>query len=169
MKWVRAGKEINEPLTDYLEKIILEEKENNRTLQVSVGTDSQINGNFYKCATVVLLRVLEDMGNGTVVGRGGKVISATYDLHVFKMKKQGVNERMLKEVEKSIEVAYEINPVLEKYGIPLEVHIDVNANPRYESNKALNEAIGWVMGMGYAYKIKPDSYAATHVGDKYAK
>lgn len=47
----------------------------------------------------------------------------------------------------------------------LEVHLDVNPNPIYKSNKVSSQALGWVRGQGIEVKIKPDSWAATHAAD----
>lgn len=169
MKWERAGKRINIPLGNYLDNLIKEELNLNHELVVSIGTDSQRSGGRYKFATVILIRVKEDLGDGVVVGRGGKIISATYYLDTFKKNKESINERMLTEVSKSIEIAYEISPILDKYGIKLEIHADINPDPRWESNKALSQAVGYILGMGYDFKIKPSAFAASYCGDKYAK
>lgn len=167
MKWQRAGKSINMPIGEYLEKLILEEKALNRELRVSVGTDSQKSGKSYKFATVILITVKENLGGGISVGRGGKIISATYHLNTFGKNKEGVNERMLMEVGKSIEVAYEISPILEKHNVKMEIHADINPDPRWESNKALSHAVGYILGMGYEFKIKPESWASSYGGDRY--
>jgi predicted RNase H-related nuclease YkuK (DUF458 family) len=168
MNWERAGKKINVPLLDYLDNLIKEEFNLNHLLSVSVGTDSQRNGRGYKFATVVLITVREDIGGGVIVGRGGKIISATYNMNTFNKNKEGVNERMLMEVSKSIEVAYEIAPLLDSYGIKMEIHADINTDPKWESNKALSQAIGYILGMGYEFKVKPTAWAATYAGDRYA-
>ena len=168
MKWKRAGKDITVPLIDYLENLIKEERELNHDLRVSVGTDSQREGRGYKFATVILITVKENLGGGVIVGRGGKIIASTYNIKMHQKNKEGVNERMLTEVGKSIDVAYEINPLLEKYGIKMEIHADINPDPKWESNKALSNAIGWILGMGYDYKVKPNAFAASYCGDKYA-
>ena len=167
MKWERAGKKINMPINDYLDALIKEELELKHQLMVSVGTDSQRSGRGYKFATVILITVREDLGGGVTVGRGGKIISATYHLNTFGKDKEGVNERMLTEVGKSIEVAYEISPILEKYAIKMEIHADINPDPRWESNKALNHAVGYILGMGYEFKIKPMAFAASYGSDRY--
>jgi predicted RNase H-related nuclease YkuK (DUF458 family) len=73
---------------------------------------------------------------------------------------------MLTEVGKSIDVAYEINPLLEKYGIKMEIHADINPDPNHESNKALQQAVGYILGMGYEFKVKPDAWAASSAADK---
>jgi predicted RNase H-related nuclease YkuK (DUF458 family) len=130
---------------------------------VSVGTDSRIAGKFtYKFATVIAIRLTEDLGDGIIVGRGGCIIHTTYH-HKFKTnKKELVNERMLFEVSKSIEVAYLISDLLNTYNIQLEIHADINPNPKYESNKALQESIGYILGMGYNFKVKPNSYTSSN-------
>jgi predicted RNase H-related nuclease YkuK (DUF458 family) len=168
MKWKRAGKDITVPLIDYLENLIKEERALNHDLRVSVGTDSQREGRGYKFATVILITVKENLGGGVIVGRGGKIMVSTYSLKMHQKNKEGVNERMLTEVGKSIDVAYEINPLLERYGIKMEIHADINPDPKWESNKALSNAIGWILGMGYDFKVKPNAFAASYCGDKYA-
>lgn len=167
MKWERAGKIIDTSITDYLDNLIKEEHALNHELKVSVGTDSQRNGRGYKFATVILITVRENLGGGVSVGRGGKIISATYNINTFSKDKEGVNERMMIEVGKSIEVAYEIGPILEKHGVKMEIHADINPDPRWESNKALSNAVGYILGMGYEFKIKPESWAASYGGDRY--
>ena len=72
---------------------------------------------------------------------------------------------MLYEVSKSLEVAYEIAPLLDLYGIKLEIHADINPDSKYESNKAFQSAVGYILGMGYEFKVKPDSYCASHCAD----
>jgi uncharacterized protein len=167
--WYRAGKKIEIPVVEYLENLIKEELAKGYEILVSVGTDSQRDGRGYKFATVILINVRENLGGGVTVGRGGKMVERSYKLNVHKRNKEGVNERMMTEVGKSIEVAYEIAPLLDKYGIKLEVHADINPDPRWESNKALASAIGYILGMGYQFKVKPDAFAASYCGDKYAK
>jgi hypothetical protein len=79
--------------------------------------------------------------------------------------KELVNERMVFEVSKSIEVAGEVAELLDLYEIPLAIHADINPNPKHESNKALQSAVGYILGMGYDFKIKPEAYAASTVAD----
>jgi predicted RNase H-related nuclease YkuK (DUF458 family) len=170
MKWERAGVKINIPIKEYLENLIKEELALNHILTVSIGTDSQRcgNGKNYKFATVIMITVKEDIG-GVVIGRGGKIISSTYFITTFNTNKEGVNERMLTEVSKSIEVAYDIADLLDGYKIKMDIHADINPDPKWESNKALSQAIGYILGMGYEFKVKPMAWAASYCGDKYAK
>ena len=61
--------------------------------------------------------------------------------------RMSLKERMITEVAKS-------------------VHADINSNPQFESNVALKEAIGYIMGMGFAFKVKPDAFASSSCADK---
>ncbi len=170
MNWKRRDKDIKVPILEYLEDLIKEQLALNRKVVVAVGTDSQNNGGGgkYKFATVILMTVKEDLGGGVFKGLGGKIIQASYILKVPRKGKEGVNERMLLEVSKSMEVAYMIAPLLEKYGIKMELHVDINPDPAYESNKALSAAVGWVLAMGYEVKSKPNAFAASYCADKNA-
>jgi predicted RNase H-related nuclease YkuK (DUF458 family) len=166
MKWKRNNVVINESIVDYLEKIFDDEIAKGYKLKVFVGTDSQKSGKgAYHFATVILITTSEGLGGDISVGRGGIMVSTTF-FHTFKARdKELVNERMVFEVGKSIEVAYEIAPLLDLYEIPLEIHADINPDPKHESNKALQQAVGYILGMGYEFKVKPDSYCASHCAD----
>ena len=127
MKWKRMTKgPIEVPLFDYLEDIFKKGIEDGLMLRVAVGTDSQRSKKGYKFATVIIVSTSEDLGGGVIVGRGGMVMGATYFSDKYKKTKEGVKERMMYEVSKSIEVAYEISPLLDEYNVPLEVHADIN-------------------------------------------
>lgn len=167
MKWKRNDEVIKIPIVEYLEQLFEKKMEKGMMLKVSIGTDSQkASRGSYKFATVILIRTIENLGGGVTVGRGGMIISSTY-YNEFKAKnKELVNERMVFEVSKSVEVAYEIAPLLDLYEVPLEIHADINPDPIHESNKALQQAIGYILGMGYSFKVKPDAYAASNAADK---
>lgn len=167
MKWKRMGKKgISEPLSDYLEKIFAEETEKGYDIKVCIGTDSQRRGKGYRFATVIVITTEEDLGGGAVVGRGGIVLGTNYFTDKYKKTKGAVKERMLFEVSKSIEVAYNLAPLLDKYFIPLEIHADINPDVKWESSKALQEAVGYILGMGYDFKVKPEAWAASKGADR---
>ena len=170
MKWKRMTKgPIEVPLFDYLEDIFKSGIEDGLILRVAVGTDSQRSKKGYKFATVIIVSTSEDLGGGVIVGRGGIVMGATYYNYKYKKTKEGVKERMMYEVSKSIEVAYEISPLLDLYGIPLEIHADINPDIKWESNKALTEAVGYILGMGYDFKVKPNAWASSNGADRMAQ
>ena len=166
-EWFRMNQgPIKLPLFDYLENLFEVEFNNGRTVKVAVGTDSQRKNKGYKFATVIVVTTFEDLGGGVTVGRGAMVIGANYHSNMYKKNKSGDKERKLFEVSKSIEVAYEISPLLDLYDIPLEVHADINPDVKWESSKALSESIGYILGMGYDFKVKPNAWAATKSADK---
>jgi hypothetical protein len=77
-----------------------------------------------------------------------------------------LKERMLMEVAKSIEIAYELCDLFIDYNIEMEVHADINTNPQFKSNDALKEAMGYILGMGFAFKAKPEAFASSCCADK---
>lgn len=49
----------------------------------------------------------------------------------------------------------------------LEVHLDVGQKGATQA--LIKELVGWVEGSGYEAKIKPDSYVASKVADRYTR
>jgi predicted RNase H-related nuclease YkuK (DUF458 family) len=80
--------------------------------------------------------------------------------------KYSIKERMLVEVAKSIEIAYELCYLFTQYDVDMEVHADINTNPQFKSNEALREAMGYILGMGFAFKAKPEAYASSSCANK---
>jgi predicted RNase H-related nuclease YkuK (DUF458 family) len=81
-------------------------------------------------------------------------------------RKMAIKERMLYEVSKSIDIAFKLSPLLIEFDIDMEVHVDINTNPNFKSNTALKEAMGFIMGMGFAFKAKPQAFASTSCANK---
>lgn len=77
-----------------------------------------------------------------------------------------IRERMLVEVSRSIEIAYELCDLFTTYDVDMEVHADINTNPLFKSNEALREAMGYILGMGFAFKAKPEAFASSCCADK---
>lgn len=80
---------------------------------------------------------------------------------------EGLKARLLNEVNFAVQAATEVTEVLGDR--PLEVHLDLNNDPKHKSNIAVKEAVGWVLGMGFVPVIKPDGWAATHAADHCAR
>jgi len=154
MKWKRLHEgEINVSIIDYLEALIEEGQSLGKKLRVCVGTDSQRAGRGYKYASAIVV---------VTEGNGGMIIYSTEWIKGM----PSINERMLLEVQKSIEISYEIFPLLDLYDVKLEVHADINQSPEHDSNKALKAAVGYIQGMGYEFKVKPDAFCASTCADK---
>lgn len=154
MVWRRfSGELIKEPVKKAVEDTIVKERANGYRLKVCIGTDSQVRGGETEFATVIVF-LREKRG-------GFMFISNEKTAHQYSVK-----ERMLVEVAHSIEIAYELCDLFNRYDVDMEVHADINTNPQFKSNEALREAMGYILGMGYAFKAKPDAFASSCCADK---
>lgn len=154
MTWKKFnGEVIHAPILEEVEKAIIRETANGYHLKVCIGTDSQVKGPFTDFATVIVL--LREQHGGFMY------------IHQEKsQQKMTIKERMLIEVQKSIETAYAVCDLLDLYDVDLEVHADINTNPMFKSNKALNEAMGYILSMGFIFKAKPEAFASSTCADK---
>ena len=141
------------PIKDAVELAIQKETSANYHLKVCIGTDSQVKGKETDFATVIVF--LRE-------GHGGFM----FIHNETSLVKYSIKERMLVEVAKSIEVAYELCELFTKYDVDMEVHADINTNPQFKSNEALREAMGYILGMGFAFKAKPEAFASSSCANK---
>ncbi|MFZ9388805.1 MAG: ribonuclease H-like YkuK family protein [Chitinophagaceae bacterium] len=154
MRWRKFnGDTIEMPIIEAVENAIRRETENGYRLKVCIGTDSQVKGRETEFATVIVF--LRE-------GHGGFMF-----IHNDKTRQQfSIKERMLMEVAKSIEIAYELCNLFTVYDVDMEVHADINTNPHFKSNDALKEAMGYILGMGFAFKAKPEAFASSSCANK---
>jgi predicted RNase H-related nuclease YkuK (DUF458 family) len=147
------GDTIELPIKEAVEQVIIKESDAGNSLKVCIGTDSQVKGKITEFATVIVF--LRE-------GRGGFMF-----LHNDSTTHQySIKERMLVEVAKSIEIAYELCDLFTLYEVDMEVHADINTNPQFKSNEALREAMGYILGMGFAFKAKPEAFASSCCANK---
>ncbi len=154
MLWRKfSGESIDLPIKSAVETAIKREVNNGFKLKVCIGTDSQVKGSETEFATVIVfLRQ----------GHGGFMY-----IHNEKTRqKYSIKERMLVEVAKSIEIAYELCDLFTHFDVDMEVHADINTNPQFKSNDALKEAMGYILGMGFAFKAKPEAFASSSCANK---
>jgi uncharacterized protein len=147
------GTRIKRAIQDEIKAVLVREKNAGHELKVCIGTDSQVKGNRTEFATVVVF---------IRKGKGGFM----YIQPETSTQKFSVKERMLREVAKSIDVAYTLAPLFTRFGVDMEVHADINTNPAFKSNDALKEAMGYIMGMGFAFKAKPNAFASSSCANK---
>ena len=75
--------------------------------------------------------------------------------------------RMMNEVIKVCELYNQLIPFIDEYDI--EVHLDINQDPKHGSNCAAQEAAGYVLGVtGLQPKLKPESWASSFGADHIA-
>ena len=135
-----SGIELNSSLLETIDSTIFDEIQAFGKPRICIGTDSQVKGSLVEFATVILfLRK----------GRGGFMY---------------VNKELLS--LKSIEIAYSLHEILQKYDIKPEIHVDINTSQNHKSNVALQDAMGYIKGMGYDFRAKPDAIASTNCANK---
>ncbi len=154
MKWRKFnGESIELPIKQAVKDAILRETAKGIKLKVCIGTDSQVKGSDTEFATVIVF--LREHNGGFMY------------IHNEKTKQKfHLKERMLLEVAKSIEIAYELCDLFIEHNVEMEVHADINTNPNFKSNDALKEAMGYILGMGFAFKAKPEAFASSCCADK---
>jgi predicted RNase H-related nuclease YkuK (DUF458 family) len=142
------GSPLKDDLVNIVEQLLLQEDISNQQLRICIGTDSQVRSLMTEYATVVVL---------LKKGAGGKML-------VYKSKDKNrisIGERMLKEVAMSIETAIQLMPVVNKYGLQIEIHADINSDARFKSNVSFIAAKGYTLGMGFDFKAKPHAFASS--------
>ena len=122
---------------------------------IYIGTDSQQAA--FRTEFVTVIVVHEKM-------KGGRIFYTRESVPRIKSRR----ERLLKEAWMSVATALEVSPMLAEDS-ELEVHIDANPNTKFESSKYVKEMVSMVVSQGFAYKIKPEAWAATHVADHAVK
>ncbi len=153
-KWRKLdGTRIRQSIVDEIREVIVREKAMGHELKVCIGTDSQVKGRGTEFATVIVF---------IRKGKGGFM----YISEELSKVKMTVKQRMLLEVSKSVDVAYELNRLFTLYNVDMEVHADINTNPDFKSNHALKEAMGYITGMGFVFKAKPESFASSACANK---
>ncbi len=154
MGWRRLnGEQIKEDILSAVKQTVEAEMAAGYKLKVCIGTDSQVRGTVIEFATVIVF--LREKKGGFMF------------IHNEKLDRlMSLRERMISEVSKSVDIAYKLCGMLDRYDIGLEVHADINTDPHFKSNEALREAMGYILGMGFVFKAKPDAFASSSCADK---
>lgn len=133
------------------------QEDTNANYKVVIGTDSQTRENETIFVTAL---IIQRLGKGAIF---------FYTKHRHKAIRN-LRYRIYQETEYSLEAV----EVLKERGffdfsiqIPMEIHLDVGQQG--ETRKLIQEVVGWVTAVGYTAKIKPESYAASAVADRFTK
>lgn len=122
-----------------------------KSTKIYVGTDSQNKHDITHYVTAI---VIHFHGNS-----GGHVIYS-------EDKVPRVRDRFTKlwgEVTRSVDVA---NFLRDECKIPIEyIDLDLNANAKWDSNKVLAPAVGYVKSFGYESRFKPGEAWAVRIAD----
>lgn len=121
-----------------------------------IGTDSQFGEETCFVTAVIIHRE----------GKGARYYYARDRERVSR----SLRQRIYYETSRSLAVASQVAARLAENGhadLDVEIHLDVGANGR--TKELIREVVGMVVGSGFDARIKPDSYGASKVADKYTK
>lgn len=124
--------------------------------KIIVGTDSQkIENNKYDFVSALVIHR---------VGWGG----IYFWKRMVQDRKISLKERIYQEATMSLETSENFVELFRTNGISkynVQIHVDIGHNG--ETRDLITEVVGMVRGSGYEVKIKPDSYGASKVADRY--
>ena len=148
-----------------LEEAIKYINESSNDSKVYIGCDSEVirikKGNSHKIRYTTVIVVHID-------GSHGAKVFATFDTeHVSKNERYKLDTklRLMNEVYKVSQLYMELSENVLK---DIEVHLDLNPDERYLSNKVVQQAVGYVKGVcGVNAKLKPDAWAASACADRW--
>lgn len=133
-----------------------------KSTKIYVGTDSSRFRKdeiwYAKFATVV---VVHKNGN-----KGCRIFRKVIIERVYDLRSSKPSMRLMREVQLTCEAYNELAPFIDCFDV--EIHVDVNLNPKFGSNCVAKEAAGFVLGMtGKDAVFKPGALASSFAADHY--
>ena len=140
--------------------IILQIKEHSKENgTVYIGTDSFFIKDDCIFATAICLYGADNQ-------QGGRYFFTKSRINKNKFPELSI--RMIKEAEKTINLANHIVELIPT--AKLELHLDISPQENNEGTSHLAKMlVGYVKGSGYECKIKPYAFAAASIADKHSK
>jgi predicted RNase H-related nuclease YkuK (DUF458 family) len=125
--------------------------------QLIVGTDSHLHGKVWRFITAVCMYI---------PGKGGNFVLLHTAIPREQFKKH-TPARMFHEVGISIEVA---NTLYDNTEMVPEIHIDASPPEAGEFTSSFSDQlVGYVKSSGFVGLVKPDSWVASSISDRYTK
>jgi predicted RNase H-related nuclease YkuK (DUF458 family) len=135
-------------LGSYVSSIV----EQNDDVKIYIGSDSQ---NVNPTTTIYATVIAFHYGR-----RGAHVIYSREEKKIV----QDRFSRLWDEVVRSIDVALYLR---DKLGIEAEfIDLDLNEDPKYQSNTVLRSALGYVQSLGFTPRYKPNSPYSISIADQ---
>jgi hypothetical protein len=133
----------------------LVEAQPDASYKIVIGTDSHTTKNV---TTMVTALIVHRVGRGAV-------------FYFRKMRSRAMPD-LRKRIYRETELSLELVDALMKVGLdelctvwPLEIHVDIGQ--RGETKALIQEITGWITSVGYTVRIKPDSFGASSVADRF--
>ena len=124
---------------------------------VYVGTDSMRRGDNCIFVTVIAFH-----NNSAKIAR--------YFYKKFRSENceyRNLKNKITEEVNLSVQAAQKVNEF--SPDTPIELHVDIGKNKENKTRIMMSMVSGWVRGMGYDLKIKPESWASSSIADNHTK
>jgi uncharacterized protein len=160
-----ANKEVVDDIKEYLKNFL----QKNKNVKIAVGSDSLTHKRKVIYATIIALFYPTLGKNGIIEYHRGAHLLYHKEVHKGKI---DMWNRLWKEVEMTMNVAEFINQeILEntEWKKTIEIHLDINPDEKWKSNKLFSSAVGMFESMGYPTIVKPVSWAATCAADNICK
>lgn len=148
-----SGRPVQQSMQEEVTGLVARARQTGDQVRVCIGTDSQVKGRDIHFATVIVF---------VRTGRGAVVYARKQQLRC----RMTIRQRMIEEVNRSVEVAISLQPVLTAWHIKFEVHADINTQACFKSQEALQEAAGYIRGMGFDFRAKPFAFASSSCANR---
>lgn len=126
---------------------------------VYIGTDSKVYSHKGEPMVAYVTVIILHFGTS----KGAKIFKSHRTDRYYGQ----IRQRLMMEVTDAIDAGMKIVDVIGDRGF--EIHLDINRDERYKSSDLVKEATGYVLGtLGFEPKLKPDSFAASSVADRFA-
>ena len=156
---VVSGEEVIKIIADYVKQ------EPKAQYEFTVGTDSQAHGDKTKIAEVIAIRR---------VGHGGIYFSYIEYVDII----SNLRKKIIEETHRSINnadgllegvqlILIDEGIDIDKLDIRFQIHCDIGKDGR--TSEFIKDIVNWVQGLHYECLIKPRSYTASGVADKFSK
>lgn len=154
-----SGEELVKICTEYIAKDPMAEYE------ITVGTDSQDHKDVSKVVEVITVRN---------IGKGGIFFYSVEYVPKFCTLKQKIENETMRSLNNANGLLDEMQLQLidkdidiDKMDIKFQIHCDIGHFGK--TSELIKEITNWVHAYGYECLIKPDSYTANAIADKYSK
>jgi predicted RNase H-related nuclease YkuK (DUF458 family) len=124
--------------------------------RIIIGTDSHTRHDTVLVTAIVVHHM----------GKGGR-----YYVHRSRRRMiKSLRQKIFYETSTSLAVASRLTETLDKFGVvDLDIQIHIDVGRQGETKELIREIVGMVTGSGYRAAIKPESFGASTVADKYTK
>ena len=137
-------------------------QEPDKEYDIAIGTDSMT----YSTTQFVLAITVHRLHNGGIF----------FYKRLYHDKIANLRYKITQETSISVETANLLVDEFFEKGIDLtdkdgkihfHIHMDIGSDG--PTKELIQELTGWITALGYDFEIKPDSYAASHIADRYSK